>query len=263
MISDLLEMVHGCGNTALKFLFFAANLLICTFGALIFGFSLWANLDKDFAQNLEKLAKEIQHEDINVLAKYQASLWVLVGVGALLFLVGFLGCCGAICESRSMLTLFFVIVLVLTAIELGAAVFAVASKSQFKDALHNGFLNFSSETVFIFLRYTHKCVPLQRLLTEASQAEDKYLQNLKPIEDVFQCCGATHETRNRYIEHNLCEGQLQDKPDCFSVISHWLETTGEVVIIIAFILLIVEVFALVATCILCKAFRYESPRYYA
>lgn len=62
-------MVHGCGNRALKFLFFTANLLICTFGALIFGFSLWANLDKDFAQNLEKIAREIHHEDINVLAK--------------------------------------------------------------------------------------------------------------------------------------------------------------------------------------------------
>uniref|UniRef100_A0A0M3JLG6 CD046 protein n=1 Tax=Anisakis simplex TaxID=6269 RepID=A0A0M3JLG6_ANISI len=62
-------------------------------------------LDKDFASNLEKLAESIHHEKLNVLAKYQASLWVLVAVGALLFLVGFLGCCGAMCESTLLLSL--------------------------------------------------------------------------------------------------------------------------------------------------------------
>lgn len=52
-----------------KFLFFSANLLICLFGGLIFGFSMWANLDKDFAANLEKFARSIHHDNLNVLAK--------------------------------------------------------------------------------------------------------------------------------------------------------------------------------------------------
>ncbi|VDM99638.1 unnamed protein product [Thelazia callipaeda] len=98
-------MVHGCGNRMLKFLFFTANLLLCAFGALIFGFSLWANLDKDFADNLKKLAEEMHEEDMNILTKYQTSLWILVAIGAILFLVGFLGCCGAMCESTVLLTL--------------------------------------------------------------------------------------------------------------------------------------------------------------
>ncbi|VDM99820.1 unnamed protein product [Thelazia callipaeda] len=90
----------------------------------------------------------------------------------------------------------------------------------------------------------------ERLLSEAGNAEDKYLVNLKPVEDIFQCCGATHETRNRY-------------PDCFTVISDWLESTGEAIIVIDVFLLIIELFALISTCILCKAFRYERPYYYA
>uniref|UniRef100_A0A914RFF7 Tetraspanin n=1 Tax=Parascaris equorum TaxID=6256 RepID=A0A914RFF7_PAREQ len=98
-------MVYGCGNRMVKFLFFSANLLICFFGGLIFGFSMWANLDKDFAANLEKFARSVHHDNLNVLAKYQASLWVLVAIGALLFLVGFLGCCGAMCESTVLLSL--------------------------------------------------------------------------------------------------------------------------------------------------------------
>ncbi|VDM40706.1 unnamed protein product [Toxocara canis] len=223
-------MVHGCGNRMVKFLFFSANLLICLFGGLIFGFSMWANLDKDFAVNLEKFAHSIKHDNLNVLAKYQASLWVLVAVGALLFLVGFLGCCGAMCESTVLLSLFFVIVLILTVIELGASIFAVASKSEFNDSL-------------------------RKLLSESADKEE-YRSNLKPIEDLFQCCGATPETKAKFS----CD---HSKDDCFTVISEWLQSTGQVVIVIAFILLAVELFALVSTCILCRAFRERSPYYYA
>lgn len=46
------------------------------------------------------------------------------------------------------------------------------------------------------------------------------------------------------------------------MISDWLESTGEVVIVIAFFLFIIELFALVSTCILCKAFRSENAYYY-
>uniref|UniRef100_A0A915BZU8 Tetraspanin n=1 Tax=Parascaris univalens TaxID=6257 RepID=A0A915BZU8_PARUN len=222
-------MVYGCGNRMVKFLFFSANLLICFFGGLIFGFSMWANLDKDFAANLEKFARSVHHDNLNVLAKYQASLWVLVAIGALLFLVGFLGCCGAMCESTVLLSLFFVIVLILTVIELGAAVLAVSSKSEFKDSL-------------------------RKLLGESTDAN--HLTKLRPIEDLFQCCGATAETKNLFD----CD---QSKEDCFTVISEWIESTGETVVVIAFVLLAVELFALVFTCILCRAFRERSPYYYA
>lgn len=226
-------MVHGCGNTMIKFLFFTANLLICLFGALIFGFSLWANLDKNFASNLERLSEDIHHEELNQLAKYQASLWVLVAVGALLFLVGFLGCCGAMCESTVLLGLFFVIVLILTVIELAAAIFAVASKGEFKDSL--------------------------RLLLSEVDKDEKYRQNLKTIEDLFKCCGGTESTRKA----EWCTGERRDWADCFTVISDWTESTGEVVIVFAFILLAIELFALISTCILCRAFRERSPYYYA
>ncbi|VDN53598.1 unnamed protein product [Dracunculus medinensis] len=230
-------MVYGLGNAVIKFLFFSANLLICVFGGLIFGFSLWANLDKNFAVNLEKLTKEIHQENLNMLSKYQASLWILVAVGALLFLVGFLGCCGALCESTLLLSLFFVIVLVLTFIEMGAAIFAITSKNQFKESLH-------------------------KLLNEVSKNKT-YMKNLKPIEDLFQCCGATVETQEEFKRAGLCEKDLYTKADCFKVITDWIHSTGEIVIVIAFILFVIELFALLSTCILCRAFRTRRPYYFA
>lgn len=228
-------MVHGCGNKLVKFVFFSANLLICLFGALTFGFSLWANLDKNFAAHLEKFSEDIKHPDLNILAKYQASLWVLVAVGALLFLVGFLGCCGAVCENNVLLSLFFVVVLILTVIEFAATIFAVSSKTDFQ-------------------------LSLRKLLDETAGKEE-YKKNLKPIQDLLKCCGATPESHSR--EEYECSSDGTAKDDCYTVITNLIESRGEIVTVTAFILLVIEVVVLISTCILCRAFRERSPYFYA
>ncbi|EPB79477.1 tetraspanin family protein [Ancylostoma ceylanicum] len=203
-------MVYGCANSCVKFLFFLVNLLICIFGALIFGFSLWANLDKNFGSHLADFVRKVDgadHTHIDEIAKYQASLWILVAVGALLFFVGFLGCCGAACESPILLGLvsglslnnavhyeiasssylylinfiifqFFFIVLILTAIELGATIFAMSNRDKFVEAV-------------------------QKVMeTSASTAELR--KNLKPIQDLFNCCGATISTKQLFIDDKIC-----------------------------------------------------------
>uniref|UniRef100_A0AC35FPS5 Tetraspanin n=1 Tax=Panagrolaimus sp. PS1159 TaxID=55785 RepID=A0AC35FPS5_9BILA len=98
-------MVYGCGNNVVKFTVVVINFFLFFFGSLIFGFSLWANLDKNFALHLGEFAKQVHvnEEFIDDLAKYQASLWVLVAVGALLLIIGFLGCCGAASEATPLL----------------------------------------------------------------------------------------------------------------------------------------------------------------
>ncbi|KAF3852244.1 hypothetical protein F7725_005599, partial [Dissostichus mawsoni] len=48
--------------------------------------------------------------------------YLLIAVGAVLLLIGFLGCCGAVKESRCMLLTFFSIVLILFLVEVAGAV---------------------------------------------------------------------------------------------------------------------------------------------
>jgi len=47
-------------------------------------------------------------------------------------------------------------------------------------------------------------------LVKSAETEDGR-KNLKPIEDLLQCCGATIETKQTYIKENLCPGELKDK----------------------------------------------------
>jgi hypothetical protein len=174
---------------------FSTNLLIFVFGGLIFGFSLWANLDQKFAEHLTDIMRQakIDATFVEKLQDYQASLWILTAVGALLFLVGFLGCCGAACESLVLMTLvsfisklhfrinfkFFIIVLVLSIIEAFALIYLLVNRSGFLTALYDA---------------------LQR-----SSQSDVGVKNLKPVEDLMTCCGATAETAFKYV----CEGKLK------------------------------------------------------
>uniref|UniRef100_A0A914BZ70 Tetraspanin n=1 Tax=Acrobeloides nanus TaxID=290746 RepID=A0A914BZ70_9BILA len=232
-------MVYGCGNNIVKFLVFTTNLLLFVFGGLIGGFSLWANLDQDFARHLNEFAKQahIDEHFVQELGRYQASLWIFVAVGSLLFVVGFLGCCGAACESIVLLTMHFLIMLILSGIEIFALVYMLINRSEL---LSN----------------------LKKFMDESATTADGR-RNLLPIEKIVKCCGATVETAKTYIAEGLCEDGLKDMPDCYTVLQEKLEAFGQVVIIIGIIILIIQLFSMIFSCVLCRAFRERNPAYYA
>ncbi|KAH0618962.1 hypothetical protein JD844_018539 [Phrynosoma platyrhinos] len=59
---------------------------------------------------------------------FSVGLYVLVGAGALMMIVGFFGCCGAARESQCLLGAFFTCLLVIFAAEVTAGVFAFLGK---------------------------------------------------------------------------------------------------------------------------------------
>ncbi|UYV62724.1 hypothetical protein LAZ67_2001727 [Cordylochernes scorpioides] len=56
--------------------------------------------------------------------------YALIGVGALVFLVGFCGCCGAMQESKCMLVTYFLFLLIILVAELAVGVMAVLFQDQ-------------------------------------------------------------------------------------------------------------------------------------
>ncbi|CAI2355559.1 unnamed protein product [Caenorhabditis sp. 36 PRJEB53466] len=185
----------------------------------------------DFGNHLADFARQIDKIDatlVNSIVEYQASLWILVAVGALLFLVGFFGCCGAGRESPVFLGLFIFIVVILTAIELGATVFAMTNREDFVSSIHK--------------------------ILEKSSETPELRKNIKPIQDVFRCCGATVQTQNIYIEDGLCGTKPIAHPEnCFDQISHMVQSWGESIVVVAFCLLAIEMLAILFSCVLCRA----------
>jgi len=229
-------MVNGAGKKCMKSLLFTTNFLLFVIGAAIFGLSLWITLDKNLAQNIRDLVDrgtiKIPEEIIDNIAQYQASLWVLVAVGAILMIVGFLGCCGAGCESILLLTLFFVIVFILAIVQS----FALFYLRSGRDELDKG---------------------LYKVLEKVGENTDtEVMKQFAPIQDAFKCCGPTSDTKMKFV--NFCKDKTL--PDCYSAMKIYIENNAYHIWIAGIALLVVEAFALMFSCVLCRSFR-EYPSY--
>ncbi|RVE56513.1 hypothetical protein OJAV_G00221790 [Oryzias javanicus] len=98
-------------------------------------------------------------------------VYILIVAGALMMVVGFLGCCGAIKESTCMLGLFFVFLLIIFTVEVAAGIWGLSNKDRVVEDL----TQFYKET------YTNYQSTKQDALKEA----------LRGIHFGLNCCGPT------------------------------------------------------------------------
>jgi hypothetical protein len=213
-------MVYGCGNRCVKFFLVLINSLICLSGMVLFGVSLWANLDKKFNTYWDDLNTGVD------ISQYKVGIWILVGVGAFLFFIGFLGCCGAWCENKLLLGLFFVVVLIITVVELAAAIYAIVQRNKIKAEIEKG-------------------------LNEAKKkagAGDR--DTWKKIQDEFKCCGVdgTPVKPEWKADCGTYEGT-----GCVDAIWDWIKTHAAIAGGIAIAVIVIEILAMVFACVMCSA----------
>ncbi|XP_022622599.1 tetraspanin-1-like [Seriola dumerili] len=107
-----------CCSGLLKMMMFIFNGCIFLAGAAILGVGVWLKVDSGsllgILDNVDNAPSGIS-QLINVT-------YLLMAVGGVLLVIGFLGCCGAIKESKCMLLTFFSIVLIIFLIEVAGAI---------------------------------------------------------------------------------------------------------------------------------------------
>ncbi|XP_033008133.1 tetraspanin-1 isoform X1 [Lacerta agilis] len=108
--------------TFLKVMMVLFNLAIVIGGGALLGIGIWVSVDSsNFVNTFGPLSSSVL-QFVNVG-------YLLIAIGAVLFLLGFLGCCGAQKESKCLLIMFFSIVLIIFIIEVAAAVVALVYTS--------------------------------------------------------------------------------------------------------------------------------------
>ncbi|KAE8619936.1 hypothetical protein XENTR_v10010038 [Xenopus tropicalis] len=111
----------GCFSF-LKTMMFVFNGIIFLGGVAVLGIGVWVKVDGgSFLQILGSAAPQLM-QVVNVG-------YLCIAVGGFLILMGFLGCCGAVKESRCMLMLFFIIILIIFIAEVAGAVVVLAFSS--------------------------------------------------------------------------------------------------------------------------------------
>lgn len=72
---------------------------------------------------------------------YDAGLYILLAAGILMFIVAFLGCCGALKHSRCSLITFFVIMLVIIVAQIAFAGWAYTHSNRLDELLRSSVIN--------------------------------------------------------------------------------------------------------------------------
>ncbi|XP_040451564.1 tetraspanin-8 [Falco naumanni] len=223
--------VSGC----MKYSMFIFNFLFWVCGLVILGVSVWIRVSKDAQQELD------------IDASLFAGVDLLIAVGSIITVLGFLGCCGAIKESRCMLLLFFIGLLLILILQITGGVLGAVYRSQIETSLNKTLLEKVNEL-------------------QSSTGEDKVFQEkFQKFEKMNHCCGLLNgpaDWGNNFQVlggNKICECELEDresdlciyfkgkyifKKTCGDVIIEFLEDHLLIITGIAFGLAVIEILGL-------------------
>ncbi|OQV15080.1 hypothetical protein BV898_10712 [Hypsibius exemplaris] len=118
-------------TTCLKWLVFVFNLLFWLSGLAILGLAIFLRVDPSTTTFFDGSAS---------IQRYHAATYVLMAVGVIMAIIGFLGCCGALRQSRCMLGTFFALLFVVFVAEVAGGIVAYINKDQLtRQFIEDGF----------------------------------------------------------------------------------------------------------------------------
>ncbi|XP_012497480.1 PREDICTED: tetraspanin-8 [Propithecus coquereli] len=150
--------VSGC----IKYSMFIFNFLFWLCGILILALAIWVRVSNDSQEILNSGDTSINPD---------VAVNILIAVGAIIMILGFLGCCGAIKESRCMLLLFFIGLLLILLLQVVAGILGATFKSQYEHILN--------ETLYENVKY----------LSSTDDNAKAFQQALAEFQEEFKCCG--------------------------------------------------------------------------
>ncbi|KAM6425343.1 tetraspanin-8 [Rhynochetos jubatus] len=224
--------VSGC----MKYSMFIFNFFFWVCGSVILGVSVWIRVSKDAQEELE------------IDSSLFAGVDLLIAVGSIIMVLGFLGCCGAIKESRCMLLLFFIGLLLILILQITGGVLGAVYRSQVETSLN---------------KTLQESVNSLQSTTEESKV---FQEKFQKFQTKNQCCGLLNgpadwgKNFNTPIGNNqICACEEKDPPEdlctfsqgryiykntCGDVIIDYLEDHLLIIMGIAFGLAVIEILGL-------------------
>ncbi|XP_059060688.1 CD63 antigen-like isoform X2 [Achroia grisella] len=144
----------GCGTSFVKYVLFFFNLVVALLGLAIIGVGV------AFLLNWSAVKDELK-------GHLTVAPWVFIIIGAVMFVIAFFGCCGAIRESHCMVVTYAIFLLVIIILQVVLAILLFTYGNTIKDGL---------------------VLSVQKLWEKRAHdpASDEVFKN---IEEQLQCCG--------------------------------------------------------------------------
>ncbi|KAM9854789.1 secretion-regulating guanine nucleotide exchange factor [Aulostomus maculatus] len=174
-------------------------------------------------------------------------VYILIAVGAIMMLVGFLGCYGAIQESQCLLGTFFFFLVILFACEVAAAIWGFMNR----DTISKELINFYDSAY------------IKAVDVSGSPSKDAAIKVLDVFHTTLDCCGKGDDTALfRQVAGTLCPRKsLEDFLKSQSCHDRLIELFSEKLYLIglaALVVAVIMIFEMIFTMVLCCGIR-NSP----
>ncbi|GFN87725.1 hypothetical protein PoB_001423100 [Plakobranchus ocellatus] len=126
----------GCCSHCPRLLLIIFNFIFWLSGAAILAVGIWILVDPEIEEYQEVITDATDDDQFLEIAAY-----ILIAFGALVFLVGFCGCCGAIRSSKCLIGLYITFLILVFAGELAAGIYVAIYSNDASDKLDEGLTN--------------------------------------------------------------------------------------------------------------------------
>ncbi|KAM6946506.1 tetraspanin-2-like [Lycodopsis pacificus] len=211
----IMSKVQG-GMKCVKYLLFVFNFIFWLSGLLVLAVGLWLRFDPE---TVELLTGDDAPDTFFI------AVYILLGAGGLMMVVGFFGCFGAVRESQCLLASFFACLLIIFGAEIAAGVFGFINKEQIVEEVQK----FYSTSI-----------------ADVSTPNGTAIASI--YHKTLNCCGgSTSDTTNA-----LCAEAEEDVQDCLTAITDFfndkLHIVGFTGIGVAGVMIIGMIFSMVLCC---------------
>ncbi|XP_038556768.1 CD81 molecule a [Micropterus salmoides] len=236
--------VEGC-TKCIKYMLFFFNFIFWLAGGVILGVALWLRHDTKTSNLLE-----LKFEGAQAPSTFYISVHILIAVGAVMMVVGFLGCYGAIQESQCLLGTFFVCLVILFACEVAAGIWGF----MHKDTVSQEMINFYDS---VYDRAISSTI--------TDQEKKSVAPVLKVFHETLSCCGKGVGTSfltqltDKLGVTDLCPSS-GTTVNCHNRIKELFSDKIYLIGIAALVVAVIMIFEMIFSMVLCCGIR-NSPVY--
>ncbi|XP_072172226.1 CD63 antigen-like isoform X1 [Diadema setosum] len=258
-----------CGDEAIVWCFKYILVVACCItnllcGCALLGVGLWLCFDPSMREYASTAG------DLQI---YYIAVYVLIGIGGFMMLVGFLGCCGACMESQALLVLFFILLLVICAAEVGGGVWAYLNREKLKEGVKQGMTATIKDVYSEDAAVTAALDSMQRTLkccgadSPLDYATSRYALT-NPLQVPDSCCKSVSEDCGTGFKSIATLLNLPDvgihTEGCADSLFSLLEENTILVAGLAIGVGAVQILGMIFSCCLCCAIRRQDDnKYYA
>lgn len=236
--------MEGDCLSCIKYLMFVFNFLIFLGGSFLLGVGVWVLVDPTGFREI-----------VAANPLLFTGVYIILGMGGMLFLLGFLGCCGAIRENKCLLLFFFMLILLIFLAELAAAILAFIfrehlTREYFTKELKRHYQGYNNTDVFTStwnaIMSTFDCCGVN----SPEDFKDSLFRLLNQNQVVPEACcqraGQTGEAAY-LIQEQCLSGNMMSRNNkgCYSAVVDYFELYIYVAGALAIVVLTIELFAMV------------------